>query len=174
MFSNPEQNVAHLSIEEGMCVADLGSGTGAYVKAVSKKVGRTGHVYAVEVQKDLVKKLESEIHNLGILNVDCIWGDIEKVHGTKIKDASVDRVIMSNVLFQVDDKLGLIDEAKRILKTDGEILCIDWADSFGGMGPAPHFVVTEKRALELFEKRGFKKAKTISVPDHHYGILFKR
>lgn len=174
MFSNPEQNVAQLNLREGMSVADLGVGTGFYTKALSKKVGHTGHVYAVEVQKDMVKKVESELKELGITNVDCIWGDIEKKHGTKIADRSIDAVVISNVLFQVDDKLGLIDEAKRIVKEDGKILLIDWADSFGGMGPAPQHVVTEARAIELFDKRGLKKSEIISISDHHYGIIFKR
>lgn len=172
MFSNPEQNVAYLTLQEGMSVADLGAGTGFYSKAASKKVGRTGHVYAVEVQKDMVKKLENDIKEWGLTNIDCIWGNIEKLGGTKIADQSIDVVIMSNILFQVDDKLGLIDEAKRILKKDGRVLLIDWMDSFSGMGPASNHVITKSKAEELFTKRGFKITETISVPDHHYGIIF--
>jgi ubiquinone/menaquinone biosynthesis C-methylase UbiE len=74
MFANPEQNIAQLGLREGMRVADLGSGTGFYVKIASQRVGHTGKVYAIEVQKDLIKKLESELKEKGITNVDCIWG----------------------------------------------------------------------------------------------------
>lgn len=172
MFSNPEQNIASLSLQEGMRVADLGAGTGFYSIAASKRVGHTGKVYAVEVQKEMVKKLESELKEKGIKNVDCIWGDIEKSGGTKIADESIDAVVLSNILFQVSDKLGLIDEAKRILKKGGKVLLIDWMESYGGMGPAPHHVVTEKVAQELFHKRGFKTLENISSSDHHYGIIF--
>ncbi len=174
MFSNPEKNLAHLSLYEGMSVADLGTGTGFYAKALSKRVGHTGHVYAVEVQKDMVKKLESEIKEDGITNIDVIWGDIEKLHGTKIADKSIDAIIISNVLFQVDDKLGLIDEANRIMKDNGKILLIDWTDSFGGMGPAEGSVIKEARAIELFGKRGLKRVESIRIVDHHYGIIFTR
>jgi len=173
MFTNPEQNILHLGLTEGMRVADFGAGTGFYSKAASAKVGYTGKVYAIEVQKDLVKRLESEIKSWGILNIDCIWGDIEKRNGTKISDQSVDVVIVSNVLFQAEDKLGLIDEAKRVLKKGGKVLLIDWSDSFGGMGPTTESVVTESMAKELFEKRGFKLEENISTSAHHYGIIFK-
>lgn len=172
MFSNPEQNVAALSLQEGMIVADLGCGTGFYSRAASKRVGNTGRVYAVEVQKEMVKKLESDLKESGITNVDCIWGNIEKLGGTKIADQSVDVIILANILFQADDKLGLIDEAKRILKKNGRILLVDWSDSFSGMGPAPMHVVTEARAEELFTKRGLKRASSISASEHHYGIIF--
>jgi len=172
MFSNPEQNIAKLGLKEGMKVADFGAGIGLYSKAISKKVGDSGKVYAIEVVKDLVKRLEREVKDWKISNIECIWGDIENKHGTKIDDQIVDVIVISNVLFQVDDKLGFIDEAKRILKKDGKILFIDWLDSFGGMGPAPQYVVNEEKATKLFTSRGFKLLEKIVVSDHHYGIIF--
>lgn len=172
MFSNPEKNVAQLGLREGMRVADFGAGTGVYSFSAGKHVGHTGHVYAIEVQKDLVKKLESEIKDNRVANVECIWGDIEKIHGTKIADHSMDAVIIANVLFQAEDKLGLIDEAKRILKKDGKILFIEWAISFGGMGPSINSVVKEEEAINLFTKRGFKLQEKITTNEHHYGIIF--
>ncbi len=172
MFSDPKKNIRALGIHEGMRVADFGAGSGFYVKIASERVGSNGRVYAVEVQKDMIKKLESELKELGITNVDCIWGDIEREGGTKIKDESVDRVIVSNVLFQASDKLSLVDEVKRILKRDGKVLVVDWKESFGGMGPSPHHVVTSETARGLFEKRGFKFVENVSVEDHHYGIIF--
>ena len=173
MFTKPEQNILHLGLKEGMRVADFGAGTGFYYQAVSHRVGPTGKVYAIEIQKDLVKKLENEIKQWGLLNVECIWGDIESFGGTKIADNTMDVVIISNVLFQVDDKLGLIDEARRILKKGGEVLLVDWSESFGGMGPKIESVVNENTARVLFEKRGFKFIERISTTVHHYGIIFK-
>jgi len=172
MFSNPEKNMSELMLREGMLVADLGAGSGFYSKSASEHVGHTGHVYAVEVQKDMVKKLESDLRTWGISNVDCIWGDIEKSGGTKIASHTIDRVIISNVLSQAEDKLGLVDEAKRILKSDGLILLIDLADSLGGSGIMPSHIVPESRAIELFNKRNLKVQKKISAGDHQYGIIF--
>jgi ubiquinone/menaquinone biosynthesis C-methylase UbiE len=173
MFTNPEQNILHLGLSEGMRVADFGAGTGFYSKACSPRVGYSGKIYAVEVQTDLGKKLESDIKNWGLLNIECIWGDIERRGGTKISDNSMDAVIMSNVLFQAEDKLGLIDEARRVLKKNGKVLLIDWSDSFGGMGPTSQNVVNKDTAKELFEKRGFKFDENIDTNMHHYGIIFK-
>ena len=172
MFANPKLNVGQLELREGMWVADFGAGTGAYTKEASVKVGPSGKVYAVEVQKDMIKSLESDLKRAGITNVDCIWGDIETLHGTKIADAIMDAVIVSNVLFQVSDKLGLVDEAKRILKKGGKVLLIDWSESFSGMGPSPIHVVKEEQAREFFTRRGFKILENISVGEHHYGIIF--
>jgi FkbM family methyltransferase len=173
MFLKPEQNVASLGLQYGMSVADFGAGSGFYTLALSKKVGNTGKVYAIEIQKDLLKTLENQIKESNISNVECIWGDIEKNIGTKLASNSMDAVVVSNVLFQVEDKLGLIDEAKRILKKDGKVLLVDWKESFNGMGPASHSVISEESSIELFKKRGFKVLEKISTLPHHYGIIFK-
>jgi ubiquinone/menaquinone biosynthesis C-methylase UbiE len=172
MFSNPEQNVLQLGLKEGMRVADFGAGTGAYSLAAGQHVGHTGHVYAIEVQKDLVKKLESEIKTWNVSNIECIWGNIEKNQGTKIADHSMDAVIISNVLFQAEDKIGLVDEARRILKKDGKILLIDWLASFSNMGPNSEHIIEPKMAIDLFNKRGFKFVEKIATNPHHYGIIF--
>lgn len=172
MFSNPEKNIAQLGLREGMIVADFGAGLGLYSKFASQKVGDNGKVYAIEVQKNLVKKLEDEIKIWEISNITVIWGDIEIKDGTKIADDSVNVVIISNVLFQSEDKLGIADEAKRVLKKDGKVLVVDWSESFGGMGPSLDHVINEDKAKQLFSQRGFKFVKNIVVSDHHYGIIF--
>ncbi len=171
MFANPKQNVAALGLMEGMRVADFGAGTGFYTKEASLKVGTTGRVYAIEIQKDMLKKLDAELKELGITNVDVIWGDIECEGGTKLKEHSIDRVIVSNVLFSASDKLGLVDEVKRVLKPGGKVLVVDWKESFSGMGPARMYVVKELEAKELFTRRGFKYLENISASAHQYGII---
>jgi len=173
MFVNPDKTVARLLLCEGMRVADFGAGTGFYAKSASARVGHTGKVYAVEVRKDLVKSLEKKLNQWGISNVSCIWGDIEHIGGTKIADRSMDAVIISNILFQVEDKLGLIDEAKRILKNGGKVLLIEWKEFFGDASRMYNHIVSPKKAEELFIKRGFKFVENIDVSGNHYGIIFK-
>jgi len=40
------------------------------------------------------------------------------------------------------------------------------------MGPAPHHVVTEHAAEELFISAGFHKTKAFRAGPHHYAIVF--
>jgi ubiquinone/menaquinone biosynthesis C-methylase UbiE len=172
MFADPKLNVAKLNLKDGMRVADFGAGNGAYEKPLSEKVGPTGKVYAIEVQKNMVKLLEADLKSAGISNVDCIWGDIERLGGTKIADGTMDAVIISNVLSQSSDRLGLIDEARRILKKGGKALLVDWRESLGTVRAAANQIVKEDTAIELFTRRGFKQLETISDSEHHYGIIF--
>jgi ubiquinone/menaquinone biosynthesis C-methylase UbiE len=172
-FASPEKNIALLGLSAGKIVADLGTGTGHYAFAASKIVGAEGRVYAIDVQKDLLDRLQQEIEQKGIHNIDVMWGDTETIGGSKLKVDAVDAVIASNILFQVESKGGFIHEIKRILKKGGSVLVIDWAESFAGLGPDPQHVVSEEVARGLFENNGFALEKTFDAGAHHYGMVFK-
>lgn len=170
-FTNPEENIKALGIYEGMYIADLGAGVGAYTIPLAEKLGDTGRVYAVEVQKDFLTNIKNLATARGLKNVELLWGNIEKLGGTKIKDSGVDIVVISNVLFQAEDKAGLLKEASRILKAGGKLLLIDWSDSFNNLGPSPKMVVTKENALALCEDQGFVLKTEISAGEHHYGFI---
>ncbi len=172
MFANPNKNIEALQLFQGGIVADLGAGTGAYSLSASKKVGPTGRIYAVDIQRELLERLKSEANRMHCNNIDIIWGDLEHIGGTKLREHTVDAVILSNILFQITDKKTLIKEIKRILKKNGKVLLIDWNDSYGGLGPIGPSVVSARMAEALFAEQGFKKLEGVSAGAHHYGIIF--
>ncbi len=173
-FSDPRQNILQFGLREGMKVADFGSGSGHYAKAAAAIVGSGGKVYAVDVQEEVLKHARQNTHQGHHHIIDVVWGDIERKGGTKLRDASMDAVILANTLFQVENRAGLTDEIKRVLKPEGKLLVIDWTHSHGGMGPHHEIVVSESQALQIFEDAGFKKEKSFSAGPHHYGIIFSR
>lgn len=170
-FTNPEKNITELGVYEGMQVADFGAGIGAYTLPLAGHVGDKGRVYAVEVQKEFLSNIEAAVTAQHFSNVELIWGDIERLGGTKIKEGSLDAVVVSNVLFQAEDKRGLLREAKRILKTGGKLLLVDWKESFKGLGPARNAVVSVASARSLCETEGFVVKKEFDAGEHHYGFV---
>ncbi len=170
-FTDPETNIKELGVHDGMTVVDLGAGTGTYTMLLAERVGESGRVYAVEVQKDFLINIKNAASERGFKNVEVVWGDIELHLGTKIKDGIADAVVISNVLFQTEDKAGLLREAKRILKIGGKLLLIDWKDSFNSLGPVKDSVVPAHIAREICEREGFVLKKKFDAGGHHYGII---
>ena len=171
-FSDPEKIIEKCGIHPGMDIADFGAGSGHYTLAVAKALLSTGRVYAIEVQKELLSKLKNQAARLGLYNVEVIWGDIEKLNGSKLGHSSVDIVLLSNVLFQAENRENVIKEIQRILKPRGKVLVVEWQDG-QRIGPKIDRLKKEK-VLEMFEKAGFHKEKDISAGMHHYGMLFKK
>ncbi len=171
-FSDPRENVQHLALREGMKVGDFGAGSGHYARAASVAVGPSGKVYAVDVQDDILKHLKLNSLEHHRRNIETVWGNVEESGGTHLQGASLDAIIVANTLFQLDKPEGLLAEIRRTIKPSGKILVVDWAGSYGGMGPAQERVVSEHMAEELFIKSGFYKMKSFRGGPHHYGIIF--
>src|ERR1700759_5085715 len=102
-FAHPARNVLHFNVEAGMQVADFGAGSGHYIGPLAQAVGESGKVYAIEVQQDLLKRIHNEAAVRGHKNVKIIWADLEKPKASKIADQTLDLVLVSNLLFQVED-----------------------------------------------------------------------
>jgi ubiquinone/menaquinone biosynthesis C-methylase UbiE len=171
-FADPRTNVLQLGLRDGMKVGDLGVGSGHYAIAAAHSVGHEGRVYAIDIQEDLLTHVRDMAHRAGVRSIETIWGDIEKPGGTKLRDGILDALIISNVLFQLGSPVNAVKEAKRILKSGGKLLVVDWAGAYGGMGPAAHHVVPEHKAEEFFITGGFHKEKSFRAGPHHYGIVF--
>jgi ubiquinone/menaquinone biosynthesis C-methylase UbiE len=171
MFSDPVSNLSKLGLTEGMRVVDLGAGSGFYTFEAARRVGNSGRVFAVDVVKDLLERIRSVGLTTGLRNIEVIWGNFEKIGGTKLGEGTADRVIASNVLFQVEKTDEFVLEIKRILKPGGKVLVVDW-DSVSTLSPKT--VVTANKAQMLFEKAGFKLDQSFGAGDHHYGLVLIR
>lgn len=161
-----------MGLREGMRVGDFGAGSGHYARAAAAIVGHTGRVYAVDVQEEVLKHLKLNTHAHHQSTIETVWGDIEKPGGSHLKDASLDAVILANTLFQVENRFGLLQEIRRVLKSGGTLLLVDWAGSYSGMGPHEKHVVTEHEAEDFFITGGFHKVRSFRAGAHHYGIVF--
>jgi len=119
-FSDPQKNIQQFGIGEDWQVADFGIGSGVYTLLAARKVGPDGRVYAIDIQKNLLERIKKEAEEEGLLNVEIIWGDVEKTNGSKLKDGSMNAVIATNILFQAEDKRRVVQEIGRVLKTRGK------------------------------------------------------
>jgi ubiquinone/menaquinone biosynthesis C-methylase UbiE len=173
-FSDPRQNVLQLGLREGMKVGDFGAGSGHYARAIAGIVGKSGKVYAIDVQEDVLKHLKLNAHPAHFSIIEAVWGDLEKAGGSSLRDASLDAIVLANTLFQVENRPGLLGEIQRVLKPEGKLLVIDWAGAYGGMGPDAHRIVPEHEAEAFFIHGGFHKVKSFRAGPHHYGLVFSK
>lgn len=173
-FAHPVRNVAALQVEPGMKVADFGAGSGAYVYAIAEALAGSGIVYAIDIQKDLLRRIKNESDRRGFNNVAILWGDLEVKHGSKIQDGVLDLVLVSNLLFQLEDKHMPLVEAHRVLKNRGRLAIIDWNESYGGLGPVKGDVVDKAAVSELAKNAGFNVIREFSAGAHHFGLICEK
>jgi ubiquinone/menaquinone biosynthesis C-methylase UbiE len=174
MFINPEQTLIHLELKPGYIVADFGCGAGHYSMAAARLIGANGKVFSFDVQKEALDALRSHAKTVGLQTIETILVNLEKPNGSKLKDASVDAVIIASMLFQSDDKPAVIKEAVRILKPGGKIMIIEWNQEKGIGGPPLAMRLTREEIKRLLEAAGIPMEKEFNAGDMHFGFLFKK
>lgn len=175
MFSDPHTLVTQMNLLPGMVVADLGAGIGSFSFPLAARVAPAGKVYACEIQKDMITRLNNEIHERHISNIQTIHANIEAPQGTRLRDASIDWVVIANVFFQIEKRDSFIQEVFRILKPGGKVLLVDWSESFGNLGPLEQQIIRPHDAEHFFTSKGFMMLpQVIQAGAHHYGIIFEK
>lgn len=184
-FAHPPSYIDAMGIKPGMIVADFGAGSGHHVFPLADAVGAHGRVYAIDVQRDLLRRIKNEATRRKHHHVDVLWGDVESPGGSKLPESLVDIVIMSNILFQLIDKYAALNEAGRILKPRGRLVIIDWqgvssdddderAVFSRSIGPHRRDVVSREEAIEFARTAGYEPVREFDAGSHHYGILLRR
>ncbi len=171
-FLDPNDALKQFGLYGTQHVADLGSGAGHFALAAAKRL-EGGTLFAIDIERDMLKRLVDEAHLGGLTNIHALWGDISRLTGVPLAGETVDRVIATNVLYQVDDRNIFVQEVKRLLRPGGKVLLIEWKESMQG-GPHAKHKVTEDTALALFRRHGFEKERDIDAGDVHYGMILVR
>lgn len=174
-------------------VADFGCGVGENVKILSELVP-DGKVFAVDVHKDLLEHIETDInrekkrqekvnlenkegHVMDIIqyqNIVPVWGDIESLEGTRLRDDSVDCIIISNTFFLLQHRKTCIMEMKRVLKRYGRILLLDWHTQVGKSVLHKASVLSEKDIELMFLEFGFQVHPLVHSDDNHFVLLLEK
>jgi len=122
-FLNPTEVFKKLKLHKNMIAADFGSGSGGWAIPLAK-ILEEGKVYAIDILEEPLSALRGRLRIEKIFNIEIRKADVEK--GTFLLADSCDLVLMTNLLFECEDKKKVIAEGKRVLKKEGRILVVDW------------------------------------------------
>ncbi len=173
-FLQPEKVIRCLNARDGMRIADFGAGQGFFSIPLAKIVGSSGKITALDVQKESVEFVRRRAQLENLTNIEAIWANLELSEGSNLPDNSQDAVIISNILFQAENKQMILKEAFRILRVDGALLLLEWDESSPPPGPPRELRVPQRTTKELCQEIGFSLAEELPAGDHHYGFLFKK
>ena len=166
--------VGQFGLEPGMRIADLGSGSGYFTVEIAKSIGESGSVTAVDILDTALETVRSRAIEAGVKNIQVVRANLEVLGSTFLADDSQDFVLLANVLFQNDQKLGIFSEAKRILRPGGRLAVIDWEKGVGGFGPPDEYRTPKESILTLASQESFSYEKDIMVDAYHFGMLFRK
>jgi ubiquinone/menaquinone biosynthesis C-methylase UbiE len=143
-------------IWEGMSALDLGCGPGFFTMEMAKMVGKSGKVFAADLQDGMLEIVRKKINLAGLQNTI----ELHKCQNDRIAlNKEFDFILIFYMLHEVPDQTAFLNEILALLKKEGKVLIAE-----------PKFHVSKKDfqlSMELLKKIGFE---IINEPD----IFFSR
>jgi ubiquinone/menaquinone biosynthesis C-methylase UbiE len=173
-FLNPTKVLVAAGVHDGMKIADLGCGAGFFTRAAARLAGHKGVVWAVDAHQDMLPRVKSLALAEGLHTVEVMRGNIEKESGSKLPGGTFDLCIAANIFFSAGNKKALADEIARVLKRGGRALVVDWAGSFGGLGPQENHVVSAEDVRAMCKEAGLEFEHSIPAGAYHWGLILKK
>ena len=182
-FLDSDEILAELDLKGNETFLDAGCGDGYISKRAVEKYLPQGKVYAVDAYAESIRQLQEYVDENDIENLIPVGADIT---GTipDVGDESVDVVLMLNVFHGFKDdnqKEEVINELKRIVKSDGRIAIMDFKPIEMTKGPPIDVRISHVEMEKTFNRFGLKRTYlNVNIGEEnpqgksHYLIIFEK
>lgn len=152
-------------------VAEFGCGYGTFTIPVARII--RGRIYAFDIEPEMISATNNEALKHGLKNIVTTLRDFI-TEGTDLKSASVDYAMLFNIL-HLENPIGLLLEANRILVKGGKIGIVHWNyDPLTPRGPSMNIRPKPEQCSEWANKAGFGSPKQFDLKPYHYGIVMTK
>lgn len=163
--------IAELELKPGMAVADVGAGTGYYSRRMALEVGPKGQVYAIEVQPQMLRVLETTAKRPGYGNIVPVLGADDDV---KLPEASIDLAVMVDVYHELAYPHEVLASIVRALRPGGRMVFVEYRGEDFRVPIKPLHKMTEQQVrLEAADQALVWERTARTLPWQHV-VVFRR
>jgi predicted methyltransferase len=166
-WQKPAEVVGLMKIAPGMTVADIGAGTGYFEPHLSRAVGASGKVLALDVEPDMVRYLGERVKREKLANVEARTAQLAD---PGLGKASVDRVLIVDTWHHIDARPAYAAKLLEGLKPGGLVVIVDFTMEAQHGPPKEHRVPPEKVAAELKAAGLSTQIATETLPEQYVVI----
>jgi SAM-dependent methyltransferase len=168
-FFDPSQVLASLQLLA--CsddIADFGCGYGTFSIAAARLTN--GLVHALDIDARMIEATAAKAAELELANVRTVLRDFVS-EGSGLPSESVGYAMLFNVL-HLEDAVGLLREAHRVLKPKGRAAIVHWIhDASTPRGPDLSIRPRPEQCRAWAEDAGLVPQAPVSLPPYHYGLI---
>jgi ubiquinone/menaquinone biosynthesis C-methylase UbiE len=160
-----------LQIKEGDVVADLGAGSGYHTMKLSKIVGASGKVYAVDIQPQMLDIIGKRVRKDNIQNVVLVH-NTEK--DPKLPAGKIDMILMVDVYHELSYPHEVTVELVKALKPGGRLVFVEFRLEDKKVPILDVHRMSIKQVMKEMEPHGLKHAKTLNHLPWQHVIIFEK
>jgi ubiquinone/menaquinone biosynthesis C-methylase UbiE len=168
----PDRALDVLKIPKGASVADVGAGSGYFSAKLSKRVGPSGKVYAVDIQPEMLRLLGLRLKKENIANVTLIQGDVDD---PRLPASTLDLELMVDVYHEFSAPQTMLRHLRDALKQDGRLVLLEYRKEDPSIPIRPDHKMSVAEAKLEVEAEGFRLSRVDeSLPRQHILVFTKR
>ncbi|MCB9880721.1 MAG: class I SAM-dependent methyltransferase [Planctomycetes bacterium] len=174
IFVHRAKILALMGLKEGMRVADVGAGTGLFTWPISRKVGKEGGVFAVEISEGMLEHLTKEKERRSADNVHLV-ACTER--STMLPPASVDLVFVCDTYHHFEYPAETLASIHAALKPGGALVIVDFERIPGKSREwtLGHVRAGKEEVRKEIEAAGFRFVREEKTPlEENYTVRFEK
>ena len=164
-----------IGLKSGDQFLDAGCGDGYFSEAAAEVVGPGGRVYAFDVDGDGIGRLQKEIAEKKLANIEARIADVSRL--LPLADESVDVVFISNVLHGLvanDESERALKEVARVTRHQGTLAIVEFKKIETPMGPPLSIRLSPEEVEMLAKGYCFSKVAVKEAGPYHYSIILRK
>ena len=178
LWPDPGAVLAAVGVGAAMRAVDLCCGDGLFTVAMAVLVG-DGHVFAVDIDQDLLAAAELESERAGTSNISFVQGDAMDL--PELIPEPVDMVVIANSFHGAPDHTALGRAVHAVLAPGGSFAVINWwprpreeTTVLGKpRGPRRELRFSPDQVAVWLAPAGFRLHEVKEVGPYHYGAIFR-
>lgn len=145
---SPEQLLNFIPLKETDSILDFGAGTGYFSIPVAKRT--TGKVYALDIDAEMLEIIKEKALKEQLTNIVPVQESIEEL---SLPDGSIDLIIASLVLHEIQPLGPLLQQMRNVMKKEGYLICLE-LEPKGNADQGPR--LTRERMEQAMKDAGFQ------------------
>lgn len=162
--------LANMNLNPNDVVADIGAGSGYHVFKMASMLSK-GHIYAVDIQEEMLAAIKEKIQETATSNVTPVQGNLKNVN---LPEHSIDKVLMVDVYHEFEYPLEMMASIKKALKDSGVVCLVEYRGEDNSVGIKKLHKMTEAQVVKEMKASGFTLVRNINnLPLQHF-LVFKK
>lgn len=148
--------LSSLEVKPGTIVCDMGCGNGFHTIPLAKMTGPRGHVYAVDIQPEMLKMLNSRMDETQVTNITPVLGAEQD---PRLPNGRIDLVLLVDVYHEFSAPEAMLAAMRRALAPGGTIVLVEFRAEDPNVPIKPEHKMSKAQIMKELVPNGFRLVK---------------